>query len=255
MYFHLELKGQGYKAAEYGVAQSDTPIGPFEFLYASRACSDKWPFGMSDSEIAIANNAHSNWEEKENRHDKIKQGALLSRDLKTGQMARDMTLFVDDNQKAYHIYSSEDNWTLHLAELTDDYLNHTGKYIRISPGGHNEAPAIMKKDGIYWMITSGCTGWAPNAARLLSAPSIWGPWEQLPNPCMGDEANTTFKSQSTYILPVEGKKEAWIFMADRWTPKNPINGRYIWLPVQFKDNVPVLTWNESWNLNVFDNNK
>ena len=113
----------------------------------------------------------------------------------------------------------------------------------------------MKKDGIYWMITSGCTGWAPNAARLLSAPSIWGPWEQLPNPCMGDEANTTFKSQSTYILPVEGKKEAWIFMADRWTPKNPINGRYIWLPVQFKDNVPVLTWNESWNLNVFDNNK
>ena len=43
-------------------------------------------------------------------------------------------------------------------------------------GDHNEAPAIFKKDGTYWMITSGCTGWAPNAARLFSAPSIWGPW-------------------------------------------------------------------------------
>ena len=36
------------------------------------------------------------------------------------------------------------------------------------PGGHNEAPAIFKKDGTYWMITSGCTGWAPNAARPVS---------------------------------------------------------------------------------------
>ena len=48
-------------------------------------------------------------------------------------------------------------------------------------GGHNEAPAIFKKDGTYWMITSGCTGWAPNAARLFSAPFIWGPWTQHPN--------------------------------------------------------------------------
>ena len=38
MWFHLELKGQGYKSAEYGVAESDTPAGPFRFLYASRSC-------------------------------------------------------------------------------------------------------------------------------------------------------------------------------------------------------------------------
>ena len=33
------------------------------------------------------------------------------------------------------------------------------------------------------MITSGCTGWAPNAARMFKAKNIYGPWEQLPNPC------------------------------------------------------------------------
>mgnify|MGYP000343887308 CR=1 FL=1 len=41
-------------------------------------------------------------------------------------MSRDMTLFVDDDGKAYHIYSSEENLTLHIAELTDDYLQHSG---------------------------------------------------------------------------------------------------------------------------------
>lgn len=110
-------------------------------------------------------------------------GCWLARDIQTGQMSRDMTLFVDDNGKAYHIFSSEENQTLHVAELTDDYLYHSGKYARILPGGHNEAPAIFKKDGTYWMITSGCTGWAPNAARLSKAQNIFGPWTTVGNPC------------------------------------------------------------------------
>jgi len=35
-------------------------------------------------------------------------------------MAREMTLFVDDDGKAYHIYSSEENSTTHISLLTDD---------------------------------------------------------------------------------------------------------------------------------------
>ena len=42
-----------------------------------------------------------------------------------GQMSRDMTLFVDGDGTAYHIYSSEENLTLHIAELSDDYLSNT----------------------------------------------------------------------------------------------------------------------------------
>ena len=84
------------------------------------------------------------------------------------------TLYVDEDGKAYHIYSSEENLTLQIAELSDDYLSHTGNYVRVAPAGHNEAPAIFKKDGTYWMITSGCTGWAPNEARMFSSSSIHG---------------------------------------------------------------------------------
>ena len=97
----------------------------------------------------------------------------MVRDLQGGQMARDMTIFIDDDGKAYHIYASEDNLTLHIAELTDDYLRHTGLYVRVAMGEQNEAPTIFKKDGVYWMITSGCTGWAPNAARLFRAKILW----------------------------------------------------------------------------------
>lgn len=246
MWFHLELKGQGYKAAEYGVAQSDTPFGPFQFLYASRSCAGKWPQNMTESEIQVANSLKNGESKDLSWAESVKLGSLIARDLQTGQMSRDMTLFVDDDGSAYHIFSSEENQTLHIAQLTPDYLHHTDKYVRILPGEQNEAPAIFKKDGEYWMISSGCTGWSPNKARLSKASSIWGPWESLPNPCIGEGAEKTFYSQSTYILPVEGTNKQWIFMADRWRPENPIDARYIWLPIKFNEGVPYLEWQEEW---------
>ena len=47
-----------------------------------------------------------------------------------GAMSRDQTVFVDDNGKAYQFYSSENNATLYISELTDDYLKPTGRYTR-----------------------------------------------------------------------------------------------------------------------------
>ena len=222
MWFHLELKGQGYNAARYGVAVADRPEGPYKFLYSSRANAGTWPVEGSPM----------NFDE------------YLKRDYGTGQMARDMTLYVDDDGKAYHIFSSEENFTLHIAELTGDYLHHTGRYTRMAPGGQNEAPAIFKHDGTYWMITSGCTGWAPNEARMFSAPTIMGPWTQHPNPCRGPLAEKTFNGQSTYVLTLDDGRH--IFMADIWRPNHPIDARYIWLPIEFEDGKPVVRWRDEW---------
>jgi hypothetical protein len=103
------------------------------------------------------------------------------------------------------------------------------------------------------MITSGCTGWAPNAARLLVSDSVMGSWEYIENPCVGEDKEPTFHAQSTYILPVAGKKKAFIFMSDRWNPDNAIDGRYIWLPVQFNEKGnPYLEWLDEWDLSIFD---
>jgi rhamnogalacturonyl hydrolase YesR len=253
MYFHLELKDKGYSAARVGVAVSDKATGPYKYLNSCRPNAKRYPVDMSreQQQSPVKPSDFPKWWTDEWKQ-AVVDGMFVRRDFEGGQMSRDMTLFVDDDGKAYHIYASEENLTLQLAELSDDYLSYTGKYTRIAPAGHNEAPAIFKKGGKYFMITSGCTGWAPNAARLLTADSIWGPWAEHPNPCRGGNANLTFHSQSTYILPVVGKKEAFIFMADRWTPKRPIDGRYIWLPILFENGLPVLRWYDRWDLSAFD---
>jgi len=253
MWFHLELKGKGYSAARIGTAVSDRVEGPYRFVRSFRPNPNVWPQNMSKEQKELKLNIadYSEWWTPEWRKS-VNNGLFVQRDMKDGQMSRDMTIFVDDDGKAYHIYSSEENLTMQIAELTDDYLSHTGKYIRLAPGGHNEAPSIFKKDGTYWLITSGCTGWDPNEARMFSSPSIWGPWIQHPNPCVGEGAKLTFGAQSTYIQKVEGLKDAYIFMADRWTPKNPIDARYVWLPIQFENNRPVLKWLDEWNLSIFE---
>lgn len=249
MWFHLELIGQGYLAARYGVAVSDSPTGPFQFLYSSRSCEGVWPCNMTAADIEKAKALKETGPEDPAFRQRVEDGLWLARDLEGGQMARDMTLFVDDDGKAYHIFSSEENETLHVVELTDDFLHHSDRYARILPGRSNEAPALFKKDGVYWMITSGCTGWAPNAARLSRATSIFGPWESYPNPCRGEGAGKTYGAQSTYILPVPGRKDEWIFMADQWRPERHEDGRYVWLPIQFDvQDVPFLEWRDEWRL-------
>lgn len=260
MWFHLELKGQGYRAARYGVAVSDKPEGPYTFLYSQRANAGLYPVDMSRKDIRRMNKLKADdyrewwtpaWREA------IKKGLFLKRDLQGGQMSRDMTLYVDDDGRAYHIFSSEDNLTMHVAELTDDYLHHTGRYTRVAPGGQNEAPALFKHEGTYWMITSGCTGWEPNEARMFSAPSIWGPWAQHPNPCTGPNAAKTFGAQSTYVLQINHsggnalKSPRYLFMADIWRPKHPSDARYVWLPIAFEGGVPVVRWQEAWEMGKF----
>ena len=252
MWFHLELKGQGYKAAKTGVAVSDYPTGPYAFLNAVNPNVRVWPINYpNELKTKHYSDTIKSWSDEWVKA--VNDGMFINRDFEKGQMARDMTLYVDPDGKAYHIHASEENLTLHISELADDFQGFSGKYIRVQPTGHNEAPSIFKKSGKYYMITSGCTGWAPNAARLLVADSVMGNWEYINNPCIGNDKDLTFHSQSTFILPVQGKKDGFIFMADRWTPDNAIDGRYIWLPIQFNnDGIPYLEWMDEWSLDFFD---
>lgn len=246
MWFHLEPKGAGYSGAQSGVAVSDKVAGPYTFVSAGRQDAGNWPVNVQEfHKLPVA--------------DSVKQGFgggslpahadslnILGRDYEGGQMARDMNLFVDDDGTAYHIYASEENSTLHISQLSDDYTRSSGKYARFFPGRFMEAPAMFKKDGKYYLIMSGCTGWAPNAGRSAVASSIWGPWEELANPFVGTDAETSFHSQSTYVLPVPGKSGAFIYMGDRWTPENAIDGRYIWLPLRLEGDQPVIEWKDNW---------
>lgn len=191
MLFHLELKGKGYDAARVAFAVSDTPTGPFRFLRSTRLHAGKWPSDYTKEQQEEAKktdaSAWKNWWTPEWRTE-VLRGMYLWRDFEGGQMSRDMTVFVDSDGKVYHITSSQENLTLLISELTDDYLDYTGRYITVAPGEQNEAPTLLKHGGRYWMICSGCTGWDPNEARMYVAENIWGPWKRLPSPFTGEEA-------------------------------------------------------------------
>ena len=239
LWFHLELRGRGYEAARCGVAVSDSPVGPFRFLGSLRPNAGALP---------RATHFSANLDIEFDGHE---QDYFLKRDLPGGQMARDMGLFQDEDGTAYLIFASEENRTLHLSRLSDDYLAHTGDYVRIFPGRSNEAPALCAVQGHYWMMTSGCTGWAPNPARAATAPSLTGPWTELPNPCRGtNPANglgpeKTFGGQSTFILRVETPHPHYVALFDLWRPDNAIDGRYIWLPIDFTSEPhPVIRWTD-----------
>lgn len=165
-----------------------------------------------------------------------------------GNMSRDMTIFQDDDGKAYHFFSSENNATMHVALLADDYLSHTTHEKRILVDQSREAPAVFKHNGKYYLVSSGCTGWSPNAASWAVADSPMGEWQQNENPCTGKNNEVTFTAQSTYVLRLPGSKDNFLFMADRWNKTNLEDSRYIWLPLTMKDGKPVIEWKEEWAL-------
>lgn len=188
MWMHID--DTNYTKASAGVATSDFPTGPFDYLYSKR------PHGYD---------------------------------------SRDMTLFKDEDGIAYLVYSSEDNSELHIGPLNEEYIDVTQAMRRVLVGQHREAPALFKHGGTYYMITSGCTGWAPNEARAHAAESILGPWETIGNPCIGGNKvfrDTTFFGQSTFVLPLPELPGSFIFMADRWNPADLRDSRYVWLPLR-----------------------
>lgn len=165
-----------------------------------------------------------------------------------GGDSRDQTIFKDDDGRAYHIYSSEWNKTLYIGLLNNDYTQHTGVYTRNFIDQYREAPAVFKHKGKYYIISSGCTGWDSNTAQCAVADSMLGEWKVIGNPCIGEDAEKTYYAQSTYVLPIGGKKGLIIAMFDRWNKTDLDDSRYVWLPLTFRDGKPVIEWKDEWVL-------
>lgn len=256
MHFHLELKcwKPYYHASRTGIAVSDVPQGPFRYLYGLRPNAGLWPQDANpaqcnDAEIAAARSRkHTSGRGPEKR---LMTVNLLAEGYDAGQATQDLTMFVDDDGVAYQISASEGNSTLQIAELTDDYLGFTGRYWRMAEKDWTEAPAVCHYGGWYYLIGSGCTGWKPNAARLYRARKVTGPWERMDNPCRGTNtlngltADVTWGCQSAYILKVAG---GHIAMFDVWNPQDASDGRYVWLPIDFSNETPVIHWRSEWQL-------
>lgn len=236
-----------YGKAQAGYAISDSPTGPFVYQKSYRM--DRAPEGEKDYQPGNPG------------------------------MARDMNLFKDDDGTAYLIYSSEENLTLYISKLTDDYSDVTGwhkqgltdekgnpvrdstyqaeygvDYVRVFPGGQREAPAMFKYQGKYYMLTSGATGWSPNENKVTVADNIFGPWSTMTNPFVrtlpsDPDPGKAFGTQSTSVIPVDPAKGKFIYVGDTWNGGNFSNdgAKYVFLPIEFGIGSDIaIRWYDSW---------
>jgi hypothetical protein len=115
---------------------------------------------------------------------------------------------------------------------------------------------VPTPDG-YYFFGSGSSSWNPNAARAFFATNLTGPYQPLGNPTRGVNPHNglgpdkTFGGQISFVIPVAGKTNAYIAMFDLWKPEVPINGLYVWLPLQLDSGKPTIQWHTEWNLTSF----
>lgn len=158
-------------------------------------------------------------------------------------MSRDITVFTDTDGAGYMISAARENYDLQIYRLTADYTGIASLVANPWPGGHREAPALFKRNGVYFMLTSGATGWNPNQQQYATATNIAGPWSAMKN--IGD--STTYGSQTAFVLPVQGGSgTSYLYMGDRWG--NSFGGtvndsRYVWLPLTFSTSTTMaMSW-------------
>ncbi len=176
-----------------------------------------------------------------------------SRPIDNDGVVRDLTLFKDEDGTAYLIFDRDisliekSNRCQYIVKLSDDYLSVTDEYMRVDPCYRREATAMVRHGGYYYMITSDMTSWDFNAAIYYRAKDIFGEWETMGDPCVGDDG-TTFASQTTFIFKIEGS-DTYIHMAERHNTENFLHCSYIWLPIDFHDDGTLsLSYKEEWKL-------
>jgi len=209
-FFKLYLKGVGYEKSYVGVAVAKHPAGPFTY------------------------------------HHKFLGGGST-------KGSGDFSMFKDDDGIVYHLAVRKPDKTFVIGRLDSDYYFPEGDY-HASEGiqAHTEAPAVIKRKGTYHLLGSGSSGWKPNIARYYTANNIMGKWIYHGNPCSGYNpidslgVEKTYGGQSSYIIPVQGRDDAYIAMFDRWKPELPIKGRYIWLPIDFTKGKMEIAWQDTW---------
>lgn len=166
-----------------------------------------------------------------------------------GHMSRDCTLFQDDDGTAYFISSSRENLDTHIYRLSADYLTIDRLERILWPGQQREAPTLFKRNGWYILLTSACTGWAPNQGSYAFSKTPGGDWSQRRD--FGD--GTTFRSQPTWVLPVHnartGANDYW-YLGDRWGGKDGyFTSQYVLLPIRFASDTELyLDWREEIEL-------
>ena len=177
----------------------------------------------------------------------------FSRPIDNRGWVRDMTVYKDTDGSAYLIYDRhtkeiEEDRCLYVVKLSDDYLSFTDTYKKIDSAPWREAPVVVFKNGYYYIVTSGLTGWQTNQAKAFRTRCLLDEWEEIGDPCVDDFTHTTFNTQGSNAFSVVGT-DTQIIMLERHNTENFLKSSYVWLPVEFnKDNTISLRYKKEYSL-------
>nr|WP_221312958.1 family 43 glycosylhydrolase [Granulicella aggregans] len=161
--------------------------------------------------------------------------------------SRDIGQFVDDDGSAYLIFESRPTKGFFIAKLSDDSMN-VEKLVSFVQAPL-EGGALVHYKGLYYVIGSHLTGWAPNPNVYATAKSLNGPWTEFKD--IAPPSANTYDSQSSMLIKIEGREAtSVIYVGDRWNPKNLPDSRYIWMPLQIGNGEIHLPSPRPWALDI-----
>ncbi len=165
----------------------------------------------------------------------------------------DMSVFKDTDGRAYLAavsWKTGTNAQHGIWLLSPDYLTVERRVFLWNTGGR-EAPMIFKRNGIYYYATSATDWTVSTKTQYYSATNLAGPWSDLTSLQMGESPNS-WDSQCDFVLPLKGPKDSmYLYAGDRWEKPDPRReGDYVWLPMSFKGDSPVVDYHQDWDLNL-----
>ena len=137
--------------------------------------------------------------------------SMTSKDLSADPANPSNAYFVLSVHPSSYGFSKNDSRQVKIFRMTPDWTELTGEYQNITAAwplpnrydGKLEAPATFfdAETKHHYIWTSHCTYWFPNDAVLLASTDLFASelWSRLGNPTHND---TSWQSQSTYVLPV-----------------------------------------------------
>lgn len=161
--------------------------------------------------------------------------------------SRDCNVFVDDDGTAYFISTIDENRHLGLFKLSDDYLTAV-EWTQLFDWQSREAPAIVKHDGVYYMLSSACSGWDPNQCKLAWSTNLVKGWSGLRD--IGNKI--AYDTQAASILTVQGTKgTTYLYVGDRWQDPNLPDSKTIIFPISFdnSDHSCQFPYHQSFDIN------
>lgn len=148
----------------------------------------------------------------------------------------DHDTFVDDDGKAYIAYTDwRTDGTIVIEELDENYLSETGKHVKAVTEGKTEAPALFKRNGIYYVTYSdpNCGYCSGTGTSYRTAKSPLGPWSAgikiSDNSCGG---------QPSFVSTIKlASGTVYLYGSDLWNnaAKNEALANFYWAPLAFEE--------------------